>query len=88
QAHLEMADTPMVDKGAYVLLGNDDFFLRSLAAGRSPETIRDYVAWTLTAAQALAIKVVNPGGINAFKFNQRKLDLDEANAAYGVTPRQ
>jgi len=88
QAHLEMADTPMVDKGAYVLLGNDDFFLRNLAAGRSPETIRDYVAWTLTAAQALAIKVVNPGGINAFKFNQRKLDLDEANAAYGVTPRQ
>jgi len=35
----------------------------------------------------MAIKVVNPGGINAFKFNQRKLDLDEQNSAYGVTPR-
>jgi len=32
--------------------------------------------------------VVNPGGINAFKFNQRKLDLDEQNTAYGLTPRQ
>lgn len=87
QAHMEMADTPMVDKGAYVLLGNDDFFLRALAAKKDSEFIRDYVAWTLTAAQALAIKVVNPGGINAFKFNQRKLDLDEKNNHYGVTPR-
>ncbi len=88
QAHLEMADTPMIDKGAYAMLGNDDFLLRALAAKRDPEYIRDYVAWTLRAAQALAIKVVNPGGINAFKFNQRKLDLDEKNAGYGVTPRQ
>lgn len=87
QAHMEMADTPMVDKGAYVLLGNDDFLLRALQQRRSPAFIRDYVAWTLNAAQALAIKVVNPGGINAFKFNQRKLDLDERNSAYGVTPR-
>lgn len=87
QAHMEMADTPMIDKGAYVLLGNDDFLLRALKKKRDPAFIRDYVAWTLHAAQALAIKVVNPGGINAFKFNQRKLDLDERNAAYGVTPR-
>ncbi|MBX9605427.1 MAG: formylmethanofuran dehydrogenase subunit A [Gammaproteobacteria bacterium] len=88
QAHMEMADTPMVDKGAYVLLGNDDFLLGALRDGRSPGFIRDYVAWTLKAAQALAIKVVNPGGINAFKYNQRQLDLDEQNAAYGVTPRR
>ena len=87
QAHMEMADTPMVDKGAYALLGNDDFLLRALRDKRSSGFIRDYVAWTLNAAQALAIKVVNPGGINAFKFNQRKLDLDERNSAYGVTPR-
>ena len=88
QAHMELADTPMVDKGAYVLLGNDDYLLRALAAKRDAEFLRDYVAWTLNASQALAIKVVNPGGINAFKFNQRKLDLDEKNAGYGITPRQ
>ncbi len=87
-AHMELADTPIVDKGAYVLLGNDDFLLRQLAQGADPQFIQDYIAWTLHAAQALAIKVVNPGGINAFKFNQRKLDLDETNQAYGVTPRQ
>jgi formylmethanofuran dehydrogenase subunit A len=88
QAHLEMGDTPIVDKGAYVLLGNDDLLLRMLSSGADAAAVRDYIAWTLDAAQAMAIKVVNPGGINAFKFNQRKLDLDEENTAYGLTPRQ
>ena len=32
QAHMEMGDTPIVDKGGYAMLGSDDFFLRMLAA--------------------------------------------------------
>jgi len=88
QAHMELADTPMVDKGAYAMLGSDDYLLRMLRSGKDQEAINDYVAWTLQATQSLAIKVVNPGGISAFKFNQRKLDLDEAHSHYGVTPRQ
>ena len=87
QVHMEMADTPIVDKGAYALLGSDDFFLRMLAAKKDQEAISDYVGWIINATQAIAIKVVNPGGISAFKFNQRKLNLDETNQYYGVTPR-
>ena len=87
QAHMELADTPMVDKGAYAMLGSDDFFLRMLAAKKDREAISDYVSWIINATQAIAIKVVNPGGINAFKFNQRRLDLDENNEHYGVAPR-
>jgi len=88
QAHMELADTPLVDKGAYALLGSDDFLLRLLAAGADQQLVNDYVAWTVTATQALGVKVVNPGGISAFKFNQRRLDLDEQHRWYGVTPRQ
>jgi formylmethanofuran dehydrogenase subunit A len=88
QAHMEMGDTPMVDKGAFAMIGSDDFFLRQLAQKQDFERIKDYVAWTMHAAQAIAVKVVNPGGISAFKFNQRKLDLDEQHVYYGVTPRQ
>jgi formylmethanofuran dehydrogenase subunit A len=88
QAHMEMADVPIIDKGAFVMLGNDDLFLRMLSGGADQNLINDYIAWTMHQAQALAVKVVNPGGINAFKFNQRKLDLDEENVHYGVTPRQ
>jgi len=88
QAHLEMADTPMIDKGGYAMLGNDDYFLRMLTAKQDQKAINDYVAWILHATQAIGIKVVNPGGISAFKFNQRKLDLDENNVHYQVTPRE
>ena len=87
QAHMEMGDTPIIDKGAFVMLGNDDFFLRLLAGEADFAAINDYVAWTMHAAQAIGVKVVNPGGISAFKFNQRKLDLDEKHVHYGVTPR-
>src|SRR5699024_3305920 len=76
QAHLEMGDIPIVDKGGYALLGNDDYMLRMLAAKKDQKALNNYVAWILTASQCLGIKVVNPGGINAFKFNQRQLDLD------------
>ena len=86
-AHLEMADTPMVDTGGYAMLGSDDLFLSMLASGADQATINDYVAWTLRATQCIGIKVVNPGGINAFKFNQRSLDIDENNRHYEVTPR-
>ncbi len=88
QAHMEMGDTPMVDKGAFVMLGSDDFLLRQMAERQDFSAIKDYIAWTMHAAQAIAVKVVNPGGISAFKFNQRKLDLDEQHVHYGVTPRQ
>lgn len=88
QAHLEMGDTPMIDKGGYAMLGSDDYFLRLLSEKADQKTINDYVAWTLNATQTIGIKVVNPGGISAFKFNQRRLDLDENNVHYQVSPRQ
>jgi formylmethanofuran dehydrogenase subunit A len=88
QAHLEMGDTPMIDKGGYAMLGSDDYFLRMLAAKKDQKAINDYVAWTMHASQAIGIKVVNPGGISAFKFNQRKLDLDENHSYYNISPRE
>jgi formylmethanofuran dehydrogenase subunit A len=87
-AHAELADTPMIDKGCYLMLGNDDFLLRLLAEGAGQSIINDYVAWMIRATQSVAVKVVNPGGISAFKFNGRELGLDVPGPHYGVKPRQ
>ena len=87
QAHMEMGDIPILDKGGYVLIGSDDYFLQMMAAKKDQQAINDYVAWILNATKGIGVKVVNPGGINAFKFNQRQLDLDEYNQFYNVTPR-
>jgi formylmethanofuran dehydrogenase subunit A len=40
------------------------------------------------ATQCIAVKVVNPGGISAFKFATRKFDLDSKHPQYGVTPAE
>jgi formylmethanofuran dehydrogenase subunit A len=85
--HAELADVPMIDKGCYALLGNDDVLLGMLARGDSRGAVADYVGWTLQATQALAIKMVNPGGISAFKFNGRATGFDEPIPHYGLTPR-
>jgi formylmethanofuran dehydrogenase subunit A len=88
QAHSEMADIPFIDKGSYALLGNDDYFLELLRKKVSQPVINDYVAFILKATQSIGIKVVNPGGINAFKFNQRALNVDEKSKYYNITPRE
>ena len=87
-AHMEMGDTPVLDHGAYVMLGNDELFLQMLAEGRDLQQLRDYIGWTIHATKALGVKVVNPGGISAFKFNQRKLDVNEKHVHWQITPRQ
>ncbi|GAA4459395.1 formylmethanofuran dehydrogenase subunit A [Novipirellula rosea] len=85
-AHAEMADAVGIDTGGYCLLGNDDVLLKLLAEDAPQAIINDYVAWMVTATQCIAVKVVNPGGISAFKFNTREFDVNTPHPQYGVTP--
>ena len=87
-AHLEMADIPLIDTGGYLVLGNDDLLLELLASGAGEDAVADYVGWMLNATRSLAVKAVNPGGINAFKYYQRRLDVDEAGPFHAITPRR
>jgi formylmethanofuran dehydrogenase subunit A len=87
--HLELCDTPLLDHGAYVVLGNEDWLLEALGTQRCDDAaLAALVAWSIHASRALAVKVVNPGGISAFKFDQRVLDVDTPHSRYGVTPRE
>jgi formylmethanofuran dehydrogenase subunit A len=87
-AHAEMADTPWLDTGGFLLLGNDRLLLEWISKGVPQSQINDYVAWMIRAHQCCAVKVVNAGGIDAFKFNQRHLDVDEEHRHFSITPRQ
>jgi formylmethanofuran dehydrogenase subunit A len=86
-SHAELEDTPCVDGGFFALMGNDEYLLRQIASNER-DRARDYAGWLLGATGAYAIKIVNPGGIEAWKSGQRNLNgLDEALATHGVTPR-
>ena len=86
-SHLEFDDTPIVDGGFFVLMGNDEYLLRLIDAGER-ERAREYAAWLLGAAGAYAIKIVNPGGIERWKQGAReRTGLDTAVGSPRVTPR-
>lgn len=86
-AHDELHDTPQLDKAFLVLLGNNHFVMEQLAAGRA-DRVRDYVAWTLASTRGFGVKVVNPGGVEAWKSGARDVaGLEALVPRFGVTPR-
>ncbi|MGA9388649.1 MAG: formylmethanofuran dehydrogenase subunit A [Candidatus Bathyarchaeia archaeon] len=85
--HEELNDTPMVDKATYPLLGDWWFVLEHLGQGEIEELAR-YVAWMLTTTKGYAIKIVNPGGLEAWGFGQNVHSLDDQVPRFCVTPRE
>ena len=86
-SHAELDDTPLVDAGFFVLLGNDQFLLEQIAAGER-ERAREYAAWLLNATGAYALKLVNPGGVELWKRGGREVTrLDTPIVSTAVTPR-
>jgi formylmethanofuran dehydrogenase subunit A len=91
-AHAELDDTPLIDSGFFVLLGNDDYLLRQIAAGETARA-RDYAGWLLGVTRAYAIKIVNPGGVAVWKSGgagggRNVSGLDDAVGSSAVTPRK
>jgi formylmethanofuran dehydrogenase subunit A len=84
----ELHDTPIIDKGFYVLMGNNVLLYRLLKEGRLEE-FREAVAWWLNASRAYTIKLVNPGGDEPWKGqrNANITNLGEEIDAFGFTPR-
>src|SRR5688572_27012128 len=77
-SHAELDDTPIVDGGFFVLMGNDEYLLRLIDRGEQSQA-RDYAAWLLGATGGYAIKVVNPGGVELWKRGDRsRIGLDTA----------
>ncbi len=86
-SHAELDDTPCVDGGIFVLLGNDEYLLRQVEKGERARA-RDYAAWLLQSTGGYAIKIVNPGGVEAWKTGQRNLTaIDDALGGRRITPR-
>jgi formylmethanofuran dehydrogenase subunit A len=88
-AHEEFEDTPCIDKGFYVLMGNNHYIMRSIAE-REPQKVKAFIAWLLGATKGYAPKLVNPGGVEMWKSRQggNAHGLDEAVDHFDVTPRQ
>jgi formylmethanofuran dehydrogenase subunit A len=86
-AHMELADTPIIDKGFLALLGNNVYALEQIASGETVR-LRDFVAWLLGATKAYGVKIVNPGGVECWKQSLPDVEgFDAEIDGLHVTPR-
>jgi formylmethanofuran dehydrogenase subunit A len=85
----ELHDTPVIDKGFFVLVGNNILLYRLLQEGRTEE-FRHTLAWWLSATKAYAPKLVNPGSDEMWKGkrNANITGLDDPIESFELTPRK
>ena len=85
----EFHDTPVIDKGFYVLLGNNMFLYDLLKQGRKQD-FKDAIAWWVTAARAAGVKLVNAGSDELWKGkrNENVTDVNEEIDPFDLTALQ
>jgi formylmethanofuran dehydrogenase subunit A len=88
-AHEEFQDTPCIDKGFYILVGNNQYLMRSIQQGEQ-EKVKALIGWLLSSAKSYAAKLVNPGGVEVWKNHPsgNVANIDSPVDHFGVTPRQ
>jgi len=85
--HEELNDIPLLDKATYPLLGDWWFVLENLSKGKIEECAK-HVAWMLDITKGYAIKIVNPGGLEAWGFGHNVHSIDDQVANFCITPRE
>lgn len=83
----ELNDIPLLDKAHYPLFGNNMFVMEYLSAGKVEECAA-YVAWMIEATKGYAIKIVNPGGVEAWGWGKNVSNLDDQVPYFNITPRE
>jgi len=85
--HEELNDTPIIDKTAFTLFGNNHFTLKYVKEG-DLEKLKAFISWLLRATKGYAVKIVNPGGVENWKWGKNVGGLDDLVYNYEVSPRQ
>jgi formylmethanofuran dehydrogenase subunit A len=88
-AHLEFADTPIIDRGCYLLMGNNHYLMQAVGDGEF-DRAKNFIAWLLRAGRGYAPKLVNPGGVEQWKRQPmtEPINLETIIDGFNVTPRK
>ncbi len=85
--HEELHDIPMLDKGAYCLFDGNWFVMQYLKSNELNKCAA-YASWLLRATKGYVIKVVNPGGTEAWGWGKNCRSLDDPVPYFDITPRE
>jgi formylmethanofuran dehydrogenase subunit A len=85
--HEEIRDTPIIDEGAYPVFGNNWFVMEYLK-NNEVENTAAYIAWLLRATKGYGVKVVNPGGTEAWGWGLNCLTVNDPVPYFDITPAE
>ncbi len=87
-AQLELEDTPCIDKGFLAVVGDMAYAMQAIRAN-DERRLDDFLGWLLTCTGAYGAKIVNPGGVAAWKSRAHRnvAGLDDLVEEIGLTPR-
>jgi formylmethanofuran dehydrogenase subunit A len=85
-AHDELEALPILDRGFFVLMGNDPGTLGVARAGDAGR-LADAVKGILAGACGFAVKLVNPGGVAAWRAAKGEPPLEETTALLAAFAR-
>jgi formylmethanofuran dehydrogenase subunit A len=85
--HEELEEIPILDKGALTLFGNN-WQVMECVRDKDIAKLAAFVAWGLRAARGYGVKIVNPGGGEAWGFGSNVKGLHDPVPNFDVTPAE
>ncbi|MEM2175800.1 MAG: formylmethanofuran dehydrogenase subunit A [Archaeoglobaceae archaeon] len=85
--HEELDAIPMIDKGALPVFGNWHLVFKCIEE-KNLEKLKALVAWAIERTKGFGVKVVNPGGVEAWMYGGNVKSLDDQVPGFNVTPRE
>lgn len=85
--HEELEEIPIIDKGALTLFGNN-WQVMECIRNNDMDMLAAYMAWGLRSARGYGVKIVNPGGGEAWGFGGNVKGLDDPVPNFDVTPAE
>jgi len=85
--HEEIRDTPIIDVSAMPVFGNN-WFCFEYIKNKEIENNAAYVSWLLNATKGIAIKIVNPGGTEAWAWGDNCVTINDPVPYFDITPAE
>ena len=85
--HEEIKDTPIIDEGAFPVFGNNWFVFEYLK-NNEMDNVCAYISWLLKTTKGYAIKIVNPGGSEAWGWGENCTTINDPVPYFDITPAE
>ncbi|MDW7990510.1 MAG: amidohydrolase family protein, partial [Archaeoglobaceae archaeon] len=82
-AHEELDSIPIIDKGALPVFGNWHLVFKCIEE-KNLEKLKSLIAWAIERSKGFGVKVVNPGGVEAWMYGGNVKGLDEQVPGFAV----